>query len=240
MKASLDYYSSSLTSSLCHQHITSPFLFLSFLAVETGSVCLAVLALTSNPNPYPNPKGLRTLHDYSGHTTLRLTSSRASRHRTIHEQITEPCDWRMHTLLSGIANAPSRSMTSHENLTCEILTTWPTSHATGKLTCMLMSHMRHNRPYAYDVIISLRHHLGDIHVGLRVNAVVRDLPAADHKRVQGNGFCPQHGGAMTSVHKVYTGHGVVRPWVVKCLETLTLTLTVTLTQTHLSEVLWWC
>ena len=35
------------------------------------------------------------------------------------------------------------------------------------------------------------------------NAVVRDVPAADHKRVQGNGFCPQHGGAMTSMHKVY-------------------------------------
>ena len=24
-----------------------------------------------------------------------------------------------------------------------------------------------------------------------------------HKRVQGNGFDPQHGGAMTSMHKVY-------------------------------------
>ena len=41
-----------------------------------------------------------------------------------------------------------------------------------------------NRPHAYDVIISLRSHLGDI--GLRVNAVVSDVPAADHKHVQGN------------------------------------------------------
>ena len=48
-----------------------------------------------------------------------------------------------------------------------------------------------NRPYAYDVIISLRPHLGDI--GLCVNAVVSDVPAADHKCVQGNGFCPQYG-----------------------------------------------
>ena len=30
-----------------------------------------------------------------------------------------------------------------------------------------------------------------------------DVPAADHKRVQGNGFCPQHGGTMASMHKVY-------------------------------------
>ena len=59
----------------------------------------------------------------------------------------------------------------------------------------------HHRPYAYDVIIALRPHLGDM--GLHVNAVVSDVPAADHKRVQGNGFCPQHGGAMTSMHKVY-------------------------------------
>ena len=51
------------------------------------------------------------------------------------------------------------------------------------------------RPYAYDVIISLRPPLGDI--GLHVNAVVSDVPAADHKCVQG----PQHGGAMMSVHK---------------------------------------
>ena len=47
----------------------------------------------------------------------------------------------------------------------------------------------------------MRPHLGDI--GLRINAVVSDVPAADHKRVQGNGFYPQHGGAMTSIHKVY-------------------------------------
>ena len=36
-----------------------------------------------------------------------------------------------------------------------------------------------------------------------VNAVVSDVPATDQKRVQGIGFCP-HGGAMTSMHKVYT------------------------------------
>ena len=57
------------------------------------------------------------------------------------------------------------------------------------------------RPYAYDIIISLRPHLGDIE--LPVNAVVSNVPAADHKRVQGNGFCPQHGGAVTSMHRVY-------------------------------------
>ena len=58
------------------------------------------------------------------------------------------------------------------------------------------------RPYAYDVIISLRPHLGDI--GLCINAVVRKVPAADHKGVQCIGFCPQHGGMMTSMHKVYS------------------------------------
>ena len=31
--------------------------------------------------------------------------------------------------------------------------------------------------------------------------VVADI--AYHKRVQSNGFDPQHGGAMTSMHKVY-------------------------------------
>ena len=55
------------------------------------------------------------------------------------------------------------------------------------------------RPYAYDIIITLGPHLEDI--GLRVIAVVSDVPAADHKRVQGNGFVPQHGSAM-SVHKI--------------------------------------
>ena len=40
-----------------------------------------------------------------------------------------------------------------------------------------------NKPNAYDVIISLRPHSGDIHVGLRINAVDSDVPAADHKRV---------------------------------------------------------
>ena len=42
-----------------------------------------------------------------------------------------------------------------------------------------------------------------VDVGLRVNVVVSDVPAADHKRVQDNGFCPQHGGTMMSMHKVY-------------------------------------
>ena len=46
-------------------------------------------------------------------------------------------------------------------------------------------------PYAYDVI-SLRPHLGDI--GLHINTVVSYVPAADHKHIQGNGSCPQHGG----------------------------------------------
>ena len=59
-----------------------------------------------------------------------------------------------------------------------------------------------NTPYAYDVIISLRPPLGGIHVGLHINAVVRNVPVADHKRVQSNGLYPQHGGAMTSMHKV--------------------------------------
>ena len=57
-----------------------------------------------------------------------------------------------------------------------------------------------SRPYAYDVTISLHPHLGDL--GLRVNAVVGDVPAADHKRLQDNGFVPQHGGTMTSMHEV--------------------------------------
>ena len=56
-------------------------------------------------------------------------------------------------------------------------------------------------PYAYDVVISLHPPLGEI--GLCVNAVVGDVPAADHNRVQGSGFVPKHGGAMTSMHKVY-------------------------------------
>ena len=53
------------------------------------------------------------------------------------------------------------------------------------------------RPYAYDVIISLRPHFGDI--GLHVNAGVGDVPATDHKRVQDSGFCPQHG-SIRSIH----------------------------------------
>ena len=40
-------------------------------------------------------------------------------------------------------------------------------------------------------------------IGLRVKAVVKNVPVADHKRVQSKGFDPQHGGAMTSVQKVY-------------------------------------
>ena len=58
-----------------------------------------------------------------------------------------------------------------------------------------------NRPYAYDVIILLRPPLG--YIGLRVNTVVRNVPVVDHKRVQSNGLNPQHGGAMTSMHKIY-------------------------------------
>ena len=59
----------------------------------------------------------------------------------------------------------------------------------------------YNRPYKYDVIISLRPHLE--YIGLRVNAVVSDVPAAYHKRIQGNAFVPQQSGAMKSMHKVY-------------------------------------
>ena len=60
-----------------------------------------------------------------------------------------------------------------------------------------------NRPYVYDVIILLHPHFGDI--GLCVNTVVSDVPAADHKHEQGNyGFVPQHGGTMMSMHKAYT------------------------------------
>ena len=40
-------------------------------------------------------------------------------------------------------------------------------------------------------------------IGSRVNTFVRDMPGADHKRVQGNSLYPQHGAAMTSMHKVY-------------------------------------
>ena len=41
-------------------------------------------------------------------------------------------------------------------------------------------------------------------IELRVNAVVRNVPVADHKRVQSNGLYPQHGGMMMSMHKVYS------------------------------------
>ena len=75
---------------------------------------------------------------------------------------------------------------------------WPLLHMVKNL---LLLWIVLNRHHAYDIIISLRPHLGAI--GLRVYAVVSDVPAADHKRVQGNGFVPQHDGAMTSMHKVY-------------------------------------
>ena len=67
----------------------------------------------------------------SDRTTLRLTNSRASRHRTVlHEQTAELRDWRMHTLHnSAIANARSRSTTSREDSTGQILTTGSTSQS---------------------------------------------------------------------------------------------------------------
>ena len=40
-------------------------------------------------------------------------------------------------------------------------------------------------------------------MGLRVNAVVRNVPVTDHKRVQSNGLYPQHDGLMTPMHNVY-------------------------------------
>ena len=40
-------------------------------------------------------------------------------------------------------------------------------------------------------------------IGLRVNAVVRNVPVADHKHVQSNGLYPQLGGVLISVHKIY-------------------------------------
>ena len=51
-------------------------------------------------------------------------------------------------------------------------------------------------PCHRDVIILLRRFAPS-------NAVVSDVPAADHKRVQGNGFVPQHGSAMTSMMHIY-------------------------------------
>ena len=38
---------------------------------------------------------------------------------------------------------------------------------------------------------------------ITVNAVIRNVPVADHKRVQSNGLFSQHGSVMTSMHKVY-------------------------------------
>ena len=60
-----------------------------------------------------------------------------------------------------------------------------------------------NRPYAYDVMpfeeTEVRRRWGGGgSIGLRVKAVVRNMPVADHKRVQGSGFDPQHGSAMTN------------------------------------------
>ena len=65
-----------------------------------------------------------------------------------------------------------------------------------------------NRPYAYDVIISLRPPVGDYRI-TRESSCQRcaRLPAADHKRVQGNGFVHQLGSTMMSMHKVYSGNG---------------------------------
>ena len=60
--------------------------------------------------------------------------------------------------------------------------------------------------HIYDVMISFRPPLGDIGLHVRVNAVVRNVPVADHKRIQSNGLYPQHGGTMTSMHKIYNKH----------------------------------
>ena len=61
------------------------------------------------------------------------------------------------------------------------------------------------RPYAYDVTPSKKQKCATAwgSIGLRVKAVVRNVPVADLKHVQGIGFDPQHGGTMTSMHKVY-------------------------------------
>ena len=64
-----------------------------------------------------------------GRTTLRLKSSNASRHHTLHKQNAKLRDWRMRTLLFGIANARSWFTTSREDSTCQILTTRPTSQS---------------------------------------------------------------------------------------------------------------
>ena len=39
-------------------------------------------------------------------------------------------------------------------------------------------------------------------IELRVKAVVRNVPVADHKRVQSNGLYTQHGGVMTSMQGI--------------------------------------
>ena len=73
----------------------------------------------------------------------------------------------------------------------------------GKIqTSLIAQHVKPllYRPYAYDVIISWRPPppppLGLI--GLRVNALLRSVPLADHKRVQS--FDSQHGAGMTTMH----------------------------------------
>ena len=52
-----------------------------------------------------------------------------NRHFTLHKYIAEPRDCRMHTLHVAIANARSRSTTSHEDSTNQILTSGPTSQS---------------------------------------------------------------------------------------------------------------
>ena len=69
-------------------------------------------------------------------------------------------------------------------------------------TCMKHFIAKCNRPYAYDVINLIAPSLGE-YIRLHINAVV---PTADHKRTQGNDFCPPHGSTMTSIHKVYYGY----------------------------------
>ena len=71
---------------------------------------------------------------------------------------------------------------------------------------------------------------GQYSIGLRVKAVVRKVPVrvvADHKRVQSNGFDPQHSGAMTSMHKVYSAK--------QCMEKglgISIAMLVSMLQTH--------
>ena len=68
----------------------------------------------------------------------------------------------------------------------------------------------HGRPFSHSwgqqIWCIWRHNLMAPSLGVNVitrKAVVRNVPVADHERVQGNGFDPQHGCAQTSMHKVY-------------------------------------